>query len=262
MAFGARVPRSSREVPSRVRLVCWDAGLEAERRRALAEKGLEVDAAVVESSKLITHIRLTQPDVVVIDLDRLPSHGRTVAVVLRTIKATRSIPLVFLGGAEDKVARVRADIPDAAYGPWVRAASLIRQARACVAPVVPVPHMRQFAGATLEKKLGLTQPLAVIGAPESFLERLGVPVEPRVTAKTKLAIWFIRSGAELEREMEFIALHSPLWIAFPKQTGRFKSDFNQHHVRQLAAAAGLVDNKVCAIDADWSAIRFARRKLQ
>ena len=240
------------------RLVCWDAALETERRRVLQAAGLSVDDAVVESSKLITHIRLTQPDVVVIDLDKRPSHGREVGVVLRTTKSTRGIPLVFLGGAADKVAMVRASIPDAVFGPWVDAAAVIAEARAGVAPVVP--HMKQYAGASLEKKLGVGQGLAVIGAPATF--ELAVPAELRVTSRTKLAIWFIRSLAELEREMGFMALHPPLWIAFPKQTGHFKADFTQHDVRALAAAAGLVDNKVCAIDEDWSAIRFARRKLQ
>ena len=91
--------------------------MEPERRRVLQATGLVVDDAVVESSKLITHIRLTQPDVVVIDLDKRPSHGREVGVVLRTTKSTRGIPLVFLGGAADKVAMVRASIPDAVFGP-------------------------------------------------------------------------------------------------------------------------------------------------
>ena len=254
MDFGVRARRSSR-------LVCWDAAREPERRRVLEAAGLTVDDAIVEPSKLVAHIRLTLPAVVVIDLERLPSHGRAVAVVLRTTKSTRTIPIVFLGGAEDKVARVRADIPDAICGPWEQAAALIAGAKAGTAPVVP--HMKQWTASPIEKKLGLSGgPVAVIGAPESFELGGVVPVEPRVTSKTKLAIWFVRSRFELEREIEFMALHPPLWIAFPKQSGLVKSDFTQHDVRAVAAAAGLVDNKVCAIDNDWSAIRFARRKLQ
>lgn len=240
------------------RLVCWDAGREPERRRILTAAGFDVDDAVVESSKLVTHIRLTQPAVVVIDLDKLPSHGRDVGVVLRSTKSTKGIPVVFLGGAADKVAPVKAAIPDAVCGSWSEAAALLKSAKPGVARVVP--HMQQFAGASLEKKLGINGPVAAIGAPDSFA--LDADVEFRVTAKTRLAIWFIRSRAELEREMDFMALRPPLWIAFPKQTGRCKSDFNQHDVRALAVAAGLVENKVCAIDNDWSAIRFARRRLQ
>ena len=232
--------------------------MEPELRRILQAAGLVVDDAVVESSKLIAHIRLRQPDVVVIDLDKRPSHGREVGVALRTTKATRGIPLVFLGGEADKVVRVRASIPDAVFGAWADAANLIASARPGVAAVVP--HMKQYAGASLEKKLGVGQGLAVIGAPATF--ELAVPAELRVTSRTKLAIWFIRSLEELKHEMDFMALQPPLWIAFPKQTGRFKADFTQHDVRALATAAGLVDNKVCAIDVDWSAIRFARRTLQ
>jgi len=246
----------------RVRLICWDTALEAERRRAIETLGLEVDTIPVEPSKLITHIRLTQPDAVVIDLSKLPSHGRAVGITLRTTKATRSIPLVFLGGDPFKVERVRKDLPDAAFGSWDRLKVSLFSKKREGPLVVPLPHMQQFGASSLEKKLGLGNipRVTVIGAPEGFVEKIAIPVDERVTSKTLLAIWFIRSRLQLEREMEFMALYPPLWIAFPKQTGRSKSDFTQHDVRRIAGEAGLVDNKVCAIDDDWSAIRFARRK--
>jgi hypothetical protein len=247
----------------RVRLVCWDSDREAEHHAAIESAGFEIDKSSVASGKLMTHIRLTQPAAVVIDLDRLPSHGRAVAAVLRNTKSTRAIPLIFAGGEPTKVARLQTELPDATYGPWTKIKSLINAAlrKRLQAPVVPPGPMASH-NASLEKKLGLpgATAVAVIGAPESFLDRIGLPVEQRITSNTKLAIWFIRSRAELEREIEFAALHPPLWIAFPKQTSRFKSDFTQHDVRRLASEAGLVDNKVCAIDDDWSAIRFARRK--
>jgi hypothetical protein len=249
---------------ARVRLVYWDRGQEEKHRAAIESAGFEIDRVDVTSARLITHIRLTQPDAVVVDLDRLPSHGRTVAALLRNTKSTRSIPLVFVGGEDAKVARLKGELPDATYGAWARIKSLINSAlrKKISAPVVPAGPMSNFHNAPLEKKLGLAgaTSVAAVGAPDSFIERIGLPIEPRVTKNTKLAIWFIRSRAELEREFEFIALHPPLWIAFPKQTSRFRSDFNQHDVRRIASEAGLVDNKVCAIDEDWSAIRFARRK--
>jgi hypothetical protein len=37
------------------------------------------------------------------------------------------------------------------------------------------------------------------------------------------------------------------------------ADVSQNDVRKAGLAAGLVDYKVCAIDADWSGLRFARR---
>jgi hypothetical protein len=37
------------------------------------------------------------------------------------------------------------------------------------------------------------------------------------------------------------------------------SDLDERVVRELGLGSGLVDNKVCAIDATWSALRFVRR---
>jgi hypothetical protein len=37
------------------------------------------------------------------------------------------------------------------------------------------------------------------------------------------------------------------------------TDLDDRVVRELGLAAGLVDNKVCAIDETWSGLRFVRR---
>ena len=246
-----------------VRLVCWNSDLERERIAALAKAGISVDAQPVPNGKLITHIRLTQPSAIVIDLDRLPSHGREVGVALRRTKSTRSIPLVFLGGAPDKVAQVRAELPDATYGTWSEVRTVVRGARAVMSsPVIPAGAMERFAGSSLEKKLGLKAGMrvAMLGAPESVVIREDVILEARVGRNTELVICFIRSLAELEREVPFLSLHPPVWIAFPKQRAGIFSDFTQHDVRRIGQLHGLTDNKVCAIDATWSAIRLAAKR--
>lgn len=51
-----------------------------------------------------------------------------------------------------------------------------------------------------------------------------------------------------------------LWIAWPKKASGITTGLSQNEVRQTGLAAGLVDYKVCAIDATWSGLRFARRK--
>jgi hypothetical protein len=58
-----------------------------------------------------------RPDVVVISLDRLPSHGRAYAEWIWEAKSRRSIPIVFAGGAPDKVAATRKKFPAAIYCP-------------------------------------------------------------------------------------------------------------------------------------------------
>ena len=55
------------------------------------------------------------PDVVVISLDRLPSHGRAVAGWVWEAKKRQSIPIVFAGGKPDKVAATRKQFPAAVY---------------------------------------------------------------------------------------------------------------------------------------------------
>ncbi len=51
-----------------------------------------------------------------------------------------------------------------------------------------------------------------------------------------------------------------VWIIHPKRTGRYKVDFNQNHVRDYTLKINLVDYKVCSIDNDWSALKFAHRR--
>jgi hypothetical protein len=50
-----------------------------------------------------------------------------------------------------------------------------------------------------------------------------------------------------------------LWIAWPKRASGVDTDLGEGAVRELGLAAGLVDNKVCAIDATWSGLRFVYR---
>ena len=91
-----------------VRLVCWNADLARERAAALERAGFEVDSSPLNPAGLIGYFRQHMPPVILIDLDRLPSHGREVGIALRQSKVTRQIPLVYAGGVPEKVARVRA----------------------------------------------------------------------------------------------------------------------------------------------------------
>jgi len=50
-----------------------------------------------------------------------------------------------------------------------------------------------------------------------------------------------------------------LWMAWPKKASGIPTDVSENAVRALGLAAGLVDNKVCAIDDVWSGLRFVFR---
>lgn len=51
-----------------------------------------------------------------------------------------------------------------------------------------------------------------------------------------------------------------LWIAWPKKASKVRTDITEDVVREVALPTGLVDNKVCAIDATWSGLRLVIRK--
>jgi len=48
-------------------------------------------------------------------------------------------------------------------------------------------------------------------------------------------------------------------IAWPKRSSGVATDLDENVVREIGLAEGLVDNKVCAIDATWSGLRFVWR---
>ena len=109
----------------------------------------------------------------------------------------------------------------------------------------------------------------MLGAPDGFEEQLGdlpdgVELETKMSPQTKMAIWFVRSLHELAAETDYLSARLPqgasLWIVYPKQTSRFKVDFNQSDVRAVGLAAGLVDYKICAVDSDWTGLKFGRKR--
>jgi hypothetical protein len=50
-----------------------------------------------------------------------------------------------------------------------------------------------------------------------------------------------------------------IWIAWPKKTSGVATELTGDVVRRAGLDAGLVDVKVCAIDATWSGLKFVRR---
>jgi hypothetical protein len=51
-----------------------------------------------------------------------------------------------------------------------------------------------------------------------------------------------------------------IWVSWPKQAARRPGDLTEHGIRDAALPLGLVDVKVCAVDAVWSGLRLVIRK--
>jgi hypothetical protein len=50
-----------------------------------------------------------------------------------------------------------------------------------------------------------------------------------------------------------------LWVCWPKKSSGVPTDLTEDVVRRFGLAQGLVDVKVCAVDATWSGLAFVRR---
>jgi len=50
-----------------------------------------------------------------------------------------------------------------------------------------------------------------------------------------------------------------LWVSWPKGSSKIKTDLSRDYIRTFLLKNGLVDVKVCAIDADWSGLKFVYR---
>ena len=125
-----------------IRLICWKEDRAAELAAELEAAGFAVDAGTVDGSALKA-LGESPPDAVVIDLGRLPAQGRDVGIMLRTRATSRHVPVIFIDGADDKVARTRELLPDAVYA-----------MRAEMAEAVPRTALAPARRATSRQRLG------------------------------------------------------------------------------------------------------------
>ncbi len=255
----------------KVRLIVWNDTEARERAARLEQCGYAVEWQLRAGPELIAELKTTDADALVIDLGRAPAQGRDIAVYARRSKATRHLPIVFVGGEPPKRDAAQAVLPDAVFTTWDEIDKAIKRAVAAKpsAPVVPTSVFAAYADRPLIAKLGVkpSSVVALLHPPENFTKTLGplpdgVTLVTRVGRDVSLTIWFVGNRHELEARVEAVAARvgtSPLWIAWPKKVAGTATDLTQMDVRRAGLASGLVDYKICSIDATWSALLFKRR---
>src|ERR1700761_8816382 len=93
----------------------------------------------------------------------------------------------------------------------------------------------------------------------------GTPLSRKLGAKPgiEVLVFFTTSRSELAARLPALkATLAPadgLWVAWPKKASKVETDLDFDAVQSAGLAAGLVDNKSCAIDEDWQALRFVYR---
>lgn len=128
-----------------------------------------------------------------------------------------------------------------------------------------------YSGTPLAKKLSLKDGLRMWseGMPASVREeieaedvqlRLLDDLEPPIDA----AHVFVTQRADLEARLnQLLPLLDPagmIWVSWPKKASKVPTDITEDVIRKVALPMGLVDVKVCAVDAIWSGLKLVIRR--
>jgi hypothetical protein len=128
-----------------------------------------------------------------------------------------------------------------------------------------------YSGTPLVKKLGFAPDMSVVllDAPPNLSELLGelpsgVKVSNRLTHQADVVLIFVEYAADLSRKVlalkSAVAPDGMVWVAWPKRASKMPTDLTEDVIRDIVLPTGLVDVKVCAIDATWSGLKLVIRK--
>ncbi len=132
--------------------------------------------------------------------------------------------------------------------------------------------MAGYSGTPLQKKLGIkpNYKVLLVNPPEHYIELLGeLPDSVEIiNSSYNYPIDFIHVFCKTEEELHnfFPPLKNKLdrngliWVSWIKKASKnYESTFLDSEVRNLGLNIGLVDVKVCAVDEDWSGLKFVYR---
>jgi hypothetical protein len=130
--------------------------------------------------------------------------------------------------------------------------------------------MAGYSGTPLAKKLGIKpgSALFAVAAPAHYDELLA-PLPEGVKRVRKIdaagvAHFFVTSRARLEQDLRAavpkMQQDAAIWISWPKKSAKVPTDITEETIREVAFPLGLVDIKVCAVDATWSGLKLVIRK--
>jgi hypothetical protein len=126
-----------------------------------------------------------------------------------------------------------------------------------------------YSGKPLAAKLGIKPGHGVLldNAPAGFAIE-GLPDEVQLVRRARRTPYEVvlmfcpdraRLAARLPVLLERTTSAGMIWVAWPKRSSGVPTDLDENGVRELALPLGVVDVKVCAIDATWSGLKLVRR---
>ena len=128
-----------------------------------------------------------------------------------------------------------------------------------------------YSGTPLAKKLSLKDRQRVWweAMPESVraeIEESGLALDliAAPAAPIDAAHVFVTSRPALEEAVQrvrpLLAPSGFVWISWPKKASKVPTDITEDVIREVALPTGLVDTKVCAVDATWSGLKLMIRR--
>ncbi|HYD05245.1 MAG TPA: DUF3052 domain-containing protein [Reyranella sp.] len=132
------------------------------------------------------------------------------------------------------------------------------------------PQPAGYSGRSVIAKLGLKpgQTLAVVDPPGHVSELVdplpdGARLVDGFDPRAEMVWLFVRNRTALELAAATVtraAEGAALWVSWPKKSSKLFVDLTEDGLREVLLPTGWVDVKVCAVDADWSGLKFLRRK--
>jgi hypothetical protein len=123
-----------------------------------------------------------------------------------------------------------------------------------------------YSGTPLPQKLGIKpgSRVLLVAAPPGLVEAIAGEGDVVAEGPADVIVAFFTERPALEAALDGLRAQmepaAGLWIAWPKKASKVPTDMTEDVVREVALPTGLVDNKVCAIDATWSGLRLVIRK--
>jgi len=123
-----------------------------------------------------------------------------------------------------------------------------------------------YSGKPLAEKLGIKPGLTVyVDRPPANVDELlpGVDRRTRLPREADVILTFHTEAAAYAKRLpaliEHTVVNGMVWVCWPKKSSGVATDLTENLVRDIGLAAGVVDVKVAAVDATWSALKFVRR---
>lgn len=128
-----------------------------------------------------------------------------------------------------------------------------------------------YSGTPLAKKLSLKDAMRVWwdGMPDSVrkeiaAEGLQFQLLREPEAPIDAAHIFVTEQADLEAKLKqllpLLDRAAMIWVSWPKKASKVPTDITEDVIRDVALPMGLVDVKVCAVDATWSGLKLVVRR--